>query len=105
MPPGVDRLRCRGGFHLAGIAHQKAPGGGPPGAERALATLQLARQSAAAGVKCFVFSSVKAMGPQYRQEPGTESDCTAPTDPYGWSKWRAGNALLADVRPLFRRRS
>lgn len=83
-------------YHLAGIAHQKARAE----AYRALnelATLQLARQSAAAGVKCFVFlSSVKAMGPAAGDRERTESDCTAPTDPYGWSKWSAENALLAE---------
>lgn len=88
---GVDVV-----FHLAGIAHQKAAAS----AYRELnerATLQLARLAAGAGVRCFVFlSSVKAMGPARGGEERSELDCTAPADPYGWSKWSAENALLAE---------
>lgn len=88
---GVDVV-----YHLAGIAHQKAQAS----AYRALnelATLQLARRSAAAGVRCFVFlSSVKAMGPATDDKERSEGDCNAPADPYGWSKWSAENALLAE---------
>ena len=83
-------------FHLAGIAHQQAPAS----AYRELneqATLRLARQAAAAGVRCFVFlSSVKAMGPARDDRERSELDCAAPADPYGWSKWSAENALLAE---------
>ncbi len=88
---GVDVV-----FHLAGIAHQKAQASAYRKLNE-LATLQLARLSAAAGVRCFVFlSSVKAMGPATAGAERSEQDCTAPTDPYGWSKWSAENALLAE---------
>lgn len=83
-------------FHLAGIAHQHAP----PLAYRELnelATLQLARLAAAAGVRKFVFlSSVKAMGPGQGERERVEQDCAPPADPYGWSKWSAENALCAE---------
>ena len=80
-------------FHLAGIAHQRA-------AESAYqqlnhqATLRLARLAAGAGVKCFVFlSSVKAMGPPLTRRERVESECNAPVDAYGLSKWQAECAL------------
>ncbi|RLA48587.1 MAG: hypothetical protein DRR04_08225 [Gammaproteobacteria bacterium] len=85
---GVDVV-----FHLAGIAHQRAQ----EPAYRQLnyrATLSLARQAAAAGVKCFVFlSSVKAMGPPGSGRVRSESDCAPPVDPYGLSKWQAECSL------------
>jgi nucleoside-diphosphate-sugar epimerase len=88
---GVDTV-----FHLAGIAHQKAPASAYRELNE-LATLQLARLAAAAGVRCFVFlSSVKAMGPAPDGGERSEQDGRAPTDPYGWSKWSAENALLAE---------
>ncbi|MDA8752614.1 NAD-dependent epimerase/dehydratase family protein [Halieaceae bacterium] len=71
-------------YHLAGIAHQRAEA---DAYERVnvQATLQLARQAAAAGVPLFVFlSSVKAQ--QAEVETGR--------DPYGSSKYRAEQALL-----------
>lgn len=88
---GVDVV-----FHLAGIAHQKADAQ----AYRIVneqATLQLARRAAASGVSDFIFlSSVKAMGPANTDLERTEKDCSAATDPYGWSKWSAENGLLAE---------
>jgi nucleoside-diphosphate-sugar epimerase len=88
---GVDVV-----FHLAGIAHQNAPASAYREVNE-LATLQLARLSAAAGVGSFVFlSSVKAMGPATNAGERSEQDCSAPDDPYGWSKWSAENALQAE---------
>ena len=88
---GVDVV-----FHLAGIAHQHAPASAYQQVNEQ-ATLQLARLAAAAGVRCFVFlSSVKAMGPANGSVERSELDCAAPADPYGWSKWSAENALLAE---------
>lgn len=83
-------------FHLAGIAHQKAD----PADYTALnenATLQLARECAAAGVARFVFlSSVKAMGPAAGFAARSERDGTQPHDAYGYSKWRAEQQLQAE---------
>ncbi len=80
-------------FHLAGIAHQRAP----DSAYQSLncdATLRLARMAANAGVRCFIFlSSVKAMGPTATPVARVESDITRPIDPYGLSKWQAECAL------------
>jgi len=85
---GVDVV-----FHLAGIAHQRAQ----ESAYQQLnyqATLRLARQAAAAGVKCFVFlSSVKAMGAPGSGQVRSEQDCILPVDAYGLSKWQAECAL------------
>ncbi|GGC83037.1 UDP-glucose 4-epimerase family protein [Undibacterium terreum] len=61
------------------------------------ATLQLAKQAAAAGVRQFIFlSSVKVNGEE--TQPGaafTENTPPAPSDPYGISKYEAEQALLA----------
>lgn len=91
MLEGVDVV-----FHLAGIAHQNAQASAYRELNE-LATLQLARLSAAAGVACFVFlSSVKAMGAAADDSERAEPDGGAPADPYGWSKWSAENALQAE---------
>ena len=60
------------------------------------ATLQLARQAAAAGVKRFVFvSSVKVNGEESRSgRPLCADDIPAPRDPYGISKMEAEQGLL-----------
>lgn len=60
------------------------------------ATVSLARESAAAGVKRFVFmSSVKVNGEETTLGRGfTELDQPAPQDAYGISKWEAEVALL-----------
>lgn len=56
-------------------------------------TLNLARQSAAAGVKRFVFvSSIKVNG-EGRESPYTESDPPGPQDAYAISKWEAEQGL------------
>jgi nucleoside-diphosphate-sugar epimerase len=81
---GVDTV-----FHLAGIAHRRAPAAAYEQLNHR-ATLQLARQSAAAGVNCFLFlSSVKAMGPSPGERVRDEHDVAPPIDDYGRSKWRA----------------
>lgn len=57
------------------------------------ATLNLARQSARAGVRRFVFiSSIKVNG-EGRDEPYREIDPLAPEDPYALSKWEAEQGL------------
>ncbi len=81
-------------FHLAGIAHQQAAAEDYESVNH-VATLNLARQAEAAGVRCFVFlSSVKAMG---EGSAGaivrSESDSVRPLDHYGLSKWMAETAL------------
>jgi len=85
---GVDVL-----IHLAGIAHQQAPASAYEKLNYE-ATVRLARQAAAAGVRCFIFlSSVKAMGSPSSPDLRLESHCNEPADAYGLSKWRAENAL------------
>ncbi|MFT0876649.1 SDR family oxidoreductase [Rhodopseudomonas sp. G2_2311] len=57
------------------------------------ATLNLARQAAAAGVKRFIFvSSVKVNG-EGQNAPFTESDRPSPVDGYARSKWEAEKGL------------
>jgi nucleoside-diphosphate-sugar epimerase len=59
------------------------------------ATLNLARQAAAAGVKRFIFlSSIKVNGEQTPLgQPFTADDTPAPEDAYGTSKWEAEQGL------------
>jgi nucleoside-diphosphate-sugar epimerase len=61
------------------------------------ATLNLAKQAAAAGIKRFVFlSSIKVNGEVTELEhPFTPDDSYIPTDPYGLSKYEAEQGLLA----------
>jgi UDP-4-keto-D-QuiNAc 4-reductase len=61
------------------------------------ATLRLARESAAAGVRRFIFvSSIKVNGEQTLPgAPYTADDIPQPTDPYGISKLEAEAGLLA----------
>jgi nucleoside-diphosphate-sugar epimerase len=61
------------------------------------ATLNLARQAAAAGARRFIFmSSVKVNGEATEKgRPFRASDAPHPEDPYGRSKWEAEQALLA----------
>ncbi|MFZ6771211.1 UDP-glucose 4-epimerase family protein [Undibacterium sp. SXout7W] len=61
------------------------------------ASLRLAQQAAAAGVRRFIFlSSVKVNGEATAPgHPFRESDMAAPQDPYGMSKLEAETALLA----------
>lgn len=58
------------------------------------ATMNLARQAVAAGVKRFVFvSSIKVNGEATTDRPFTAFDRPAPDDPYGQSKLEAETAL------------
>lgn len=85
---GVDIV-----YHLAGIAHQQAPHGAYVQINQ-LATLALAKASARAGVKCFVYlSSVKAMGAPTCCAVRTEEQGTIPDSAYGLSKLRAEQDL------------
>lgn len=61
------------------------------------ATLNLARQAAAAGARRFVFvSSIKVNGETtVAGRPFAAADQPAPLDPYGISKWEAEQALFA----------
>ena len=80
-------------FHLAGIAHRQAEASAYQRVNNE-ATVRLARQAAASGVRCFVFlSSVKAMGPPAGGAARSENNCNPPTDAYGLSKWHAECAL------------
>jgi len=60
------------------------------------ATLSLARQAAAAGVKRFIFiSSIKVNGEMTEKgKPFTPDDVHVPNDPYGLSKYEAEQSLL-----------
>jgi UDP-glucose 4-epimerase len=88
---GVDVV-----FHLAGIAHNQAQSGSYSQVNH-LATLALAKASADAGVKCFVYlSSVKAMGAPADDSVRTEEQCTAPTSAYGMSKLAAEQDLQSE---------
>jgi nucleoside-diphosphate-sugar epimerase len=58
------------------------------------ATEHLAKMSANAGVKRFVFmSTVKVNGEQTENKPFHETDIPRPEDPYAVSKWEAEQAL------------
>jgi len=83
--------------HLAARVHVMSDAASEPLAEfrkvNTVATLNLARQAAAAGVRRFVFvSSVKVNGAG-RDAPYCESDTPAPQDPYAISKWEAEQGL------------
>lgn len=89
---GMDAL-----VHLAGIAHV-----GPDVPEATydrvnhLATAELARAAAAAGVRRFVFmSSTRAQAGAASDEPLIESAAPRPTDAYGRSKLAAEAAVRA----------
>jgi nucleoside-diphosphate-sugar epimerase len=96
---GVDRI-----VHLAARVHVMNDQAADPLAEfrraNVAATLRLARQAAAAGVKRFVFvSSVKVNGEETAEgRPFTADDVPAPQDPYGVSKMEAEQALLRLAR-------
>lgn len=87
--------------HLAARVHvmdEKAAD--PMAAFRAVnveATLNLARQAAASGVRRFIFvSSIKVNGEAtVPGRPFTAADRPGPLDPYGVSKWEAEQALTA----------
>jgi nucleoside-diphosphate-sugar epimerase len=89
---------CDTVIHLAARVHVMNEESASPIAEfRAMnvnATLNLARQAAAAGVKRFVFvSSVKVNGEMTTERPVAAADIPAPSDPYGQSKLEAELAL------------
>lgn len=87
--------------HLAARAHvMKDDASDPLSLYRetnTFATLNLARQAAAAGVKRFVFvSSIKVNGEWTEAgKPFTPKDSHIPTDPYGLSKYEAEQGLKA----------
>ncbi|MDT3719483.1 SDR family oxidoreductase [Pseudomonas oryzihabitans] len=88
-------------IHAAARVHVMSEGANDPLSEfrkvNVEGTLNLARQSAAAGVKRFIFiSSIKVNGEQtFPGKPYTASTEAAPTDPYGISKMEAEQGLLA----------
>lgn len=90
---------CQVVVHCAGRAHVMADTSSDPlEAYRAAnvgLTLALARQSAMAGVRRFVFiSSVKVNGESTLPNAAfAESDLPAPADPYAVSKWEAEQGL------------
>lgn len=91
---------CTCVIHLAARVHvMDEQAGDPLAAFRAInveATMNLARQAVAAGVKRFVFvSSVKVNGEETFDLPFTAFDTPAPLDPYGQSKLEAELALQA----------
>lgn len=60
------------------------------------ATLNLARQCAAAGVQRFIYlSSIKVNGESTGARPFASGDPPSPADPYGISKWEAEQGLRA----------
>lgn len=92
---GVDVI-----VHLAARVHVMNDSEADPlAAFRAInvdATLNLARQAAAAGVKRLVFvSSIKVNGEETHGIPYTAEDIPAPQDPYGVSKHEAEQGLHA----------
>lgn len=89
---------CEVVIHLAARVHVMADTvADPMSAYREVnvaATLQLARQAHAAGVRRFVFvSSIKVNGEATTAQPYRASDVPAPVDPYGQSKLEAETAL------------
>ncbi|ABR89100.1 Nucleoside-diphosphate-sugar epimerases [Janthinobacterium sp. Marseille] len=95
---GMALHGCDAVIHLAARVHvMNDTSSDPLAAFRAVnvdATLNLARQAIAAGVKRFVFvSSIKVNGEETGEHPYTAFDEPAPTDPYGISKLEAEIAL------------
>jgi nucleoside-diphosphate-sugar epimerase len=92
---GVDCI-----VHLAARVHMMADTATEPLAEfrkvNCVATLRLAQQAVAAGVKRFIFlSSIKVNGEQTYDSPYTADTPPAPMDAYGQSKHEAEQALFA----------
>lgn len=89
---GVDCV-----VHLAGRAHKLADNVADPLAEfRAVncnATLGLARQAVAAGVKRFIFISSIGVNGNNNVRPFIASDQPKPAEPYALSKWEAEQGL------------
>jgi nucleoside-diphosphate-sugar epimerase len=89
---------CNTVIHLAARVHVMQDSASAPLDEyrkvNVAATLNLARQAAAHGVRRFVFvSSVKVNGEATHERPYTAHDTPAPQDPYGVSKLEAERAL------------
>ena len=87
-------------MHLAARVHvMEDKAGDPLAAYRVVnldATINLARQAHASGVRRFVFvSSVKVNGEATHGQPYRSDATPAPCDPYGVSKMEAEEALLA----------
>ncbi len=104
MDAGTDWRAALAGcscvVHLAARVHVMDDGAADPlAAFRAVnvdATLALARQAVAAGVRRFVFvSSIKVNGEATQATPFRADQAPAPQDPYGVSKWEAEQALTA----------
>jgi len=85
--------------HLAAQVHVMAADGAAQAAHERInhqATLNLARQAAAAGVRRLVYlSSIKVNGERTRGVPFSASSPADPQDSYAQSKWRAEQGLLA----------
>jgi UDP-glucose 4-epimerase len=88
---------CDAVVHLAGRVHEMNDTQENPLAQyrssNTEATLNLARQAAAAGVKRFVFISTIKVNGEGRDAPYRESDAPAPVDAYAISKWEAEQGL------------
>jgi len=87
-------------IHAAARVHVMSDDAGDPLSEfrkvNVEGTLNLARQSAKAGVKRFIFiSSIKVNGEGTQGTPFTPDDAINTNDPYGLSKWEAEQGLLA----------
>jgi nucleoside-diphosphate-sugar epimerase len=95
-PDWTEALReCDAVVHLAARVHMMRDRAADPAAAyqrvNTEATLGLARQAAAAGVRRFVFlSSIKVNGEVNRDgQPFRPADEAHPADPYAWSKHQA----------------
>jgi nucleoside-diphosphate-sugar epimerase len=91
---------CKAVVHLAARVHMMRDSAPDPLFEfrrvNREATIQLARDAVAAGVRQFVFTStVKVHGEDSGSGAFRESDAPAPVDPYAISKFEAEQALLA----------
>ncbi|WP_312669598.1 UDP-glucose 4-epimerase family protein [Stutzerimonas nitrititolerans] len=95
QPNILDGVECV--VHLAGRAHQLADTAADPLAKfRAVnceATLGVARQAAAMGVKRFIFISSIGVNGNNNARPFTASDQPNPAEPYALSKWEAEQGL------------
>ncbi|MEW8626800.1 MAG: SDR family oxidoreductase [Candidatus Thiodiazotropha sp.] len=92
---GVDSV-----IHLAGRAHVMRESSDDPLAlfrqVNVEASLRLAEQAAAAGVRRFIYlSSIKVNGESSSLKPLAADDPARPEDAYGQSKWEAEQALVS----------
>lgn len=95
---GAVLAGCDAVVHLAARVHVMHDKATEPlalyRATNADATLNLARQSAQAGVKRFVFISTIKVNGEGRDAPYRETDAPAPEDAYAISKWEAEQGLV-----------